>query len=182
MSLIRQVWLLLLATVLLSFIGSIGVATTSARDLLQTQVRQKNSDNAAALALALSQQNGDGELMDLLMTAQFDTGYYRRVQLRSADGKLTFSREVGVPSGAAPAWFVQMVPISSQPGTAQVSDGWRALGQVLVESQVSYVHAARGLRDGTGRPHGRWSSLGGGTPHQPAAGHGRGTGALARTG
>ena len=142
MSLIRQVWLLLLATVLLSFIGSIGVATTSARDLLQTQVRQKNSDNAAALALALSQQNGDGELMALLMTAQFDTGYYRRVQLRSADGKLTFSREVGVPSGAAPAWFVQMVPISSQPGTAQVSDGWRALGQVLVESQVSYVHDA----------------------------------------
>ncbi len=142
MSLIRQVWLLLLATVLLAFIGSMGVATTSARDLLQTQLRQKNSDNAASLALALSQQKGDGELMALLMTAQFDTGYYRRVQLRSADGKLTFSRDSGLPSGAAPAWFVQMVPISSQPGTAQVSDGWRALGQVLVESQVSYAHDA----------------------------------------
>ena len=51
MSLIRQVWLLLLATVLLAFIGSMGVATTSARDLLQTQLRQKNSDNAASLAL-----------------------------------------------------------------------------------------------------------------------------------
>ena len=53
MSLIRQVWLLLLATVLLAFVGSVGVATTSARDLLQTQLLQKNSDNAASLALRL---------------------------------------------------------------------------------------------------------------------------------
>ncbi len=74
MSLIRQVWLLLLATVLLAFVGSIGVATGSARDLLQTQLRQKNSDNAASLALALSQQQGNAELMSLLMAAQFDTG------------------------------------------------------------------------------------------------------------
>ncbi len=143
MSLIRQVWLLLLATVLLAFVGSIGVATTSARDLLQSQLRQKNSDNAASLALALSQQKGDAQLMSLLMAAQFDTGYYQRVQLRSADGKVVlFNREAGLPAGSAPGWFVSMVPIASPAGSAQVSDGWRALGQVLVESQVSYAHDA----------------------------------------
>lgn len=142
MSLIRQVWLLLLATVLLAFVGSVGVATTSARDLLQTQVRLKNSDNAESLALALSQQKGDAELMSLLMAAQFDTGYYRRVQLRAADGQVVFSREAAAPAGAAPHWFVAMVPMASPPGVAQVSDGWRALGQVTVESQVSYAHDA----------------------------------------
>ncbi|MBX9715680.1 MAG: GGDEF domain-containing protein, partial [Burkholderiaceae bacterium] len=142
MSLIRQVWLLLLATVLLAFVGSIGVATGSARDLLQTQLRQKNSDNAASLALALSQQQGNAELMSLLMAAQFDTGYYRRVQLWSPDGKLVFSRDAEPPASSAPLWFVSAVPIVSPPGTAQVSDGWRALGQVLVESQVSYAHDA----------------------------------------
>ena len=142
MSLIRQVWLLLLATVLLAFIGSVGVATTSARDLLQTQLRLKNNDNAASLALALSQQQGNAELMSLLMSAQFDTGYYQRVQLRSADGKLVFSREAAVQRGSAPAWFASALPIVSEPGRAQVSAGWRALGQVLVESQVSYAHDA----------------------------------------
>ncbi len=142
MSLIRQVWLLLLATVLLAFVGSIGVATTSARDLLQSQLRQKNSDNAASLALALSQQKGDAQLMSLLIAAQFDTGYYRRVQLRSADGKVVFNREAGSPAGSAPRWFVSMVSIASPVGSAQVSDGWRALGQVLVESEVSYAHDA----------------------------------------
>lgn len=142
MSLIRQVWLLLLATVLLAFAGSVTVATTSARDLLQSQLRLKNSDNAASLALALSQQKGDRELMSLLMAAQFDTGYYRRVQLVSDDGKVAFSREASAQAAEAPAWFVAAVPIVSQPGTAQVSDGWRALGQVQVESQVSYAHDA----------------------------------------
>lgn len=142
MSLIRQVWLLLLATVLLAFAGSVGVSATSARDLLQTQLRLKNSDNAAALALALSQQKGDAQLMSLLMAAQFDTGFYRHVQLRAADGQVVFSREAAPPAGAAPGWFVRLVPITSQPGTAQVSDGWRALGQVTVESQVTYAHDA----------------------------------------
>ncbi|MFM9915877.1 MAG: EAL domain-containing protein [Rhizobacter sp.] len=142
MSLIRQVWLLLLATILLAFAGSVGVVTTSTRDLLQTQLRLKNSDNATSLALALSQQKGDAALMSLLMAAQFDTGYYRRVRLVSADGKVVFSRESSFQPARAPAWFVAAVPIESRPGIAQVTDGWHALGQVQVESHVSYAHDA----------------------------------------
>ena len=79
MSLIRQIWLVLLAALVLAFLGSMGVAIVSARDTLQTQLRLKNSDNAQSLALALSQQHGDPQLMELLMAAQFDTGFYRRV-------------------------------------------------------------------------------------------------------
>ena len=75
MSLIRQIWLLMLGTVLLAFAGSVTVAVESARGYLQTQLRLKNADNATSLALALSQQKGDNELMGLLMSAQFDTGY-----------------------------------------------------------------------------------------------------------
>ena len=142
MSLIRQIWLLLLATVLLAFAGSVLIVTNSARDLLQTQLRLKNSDNAASLALALSQQKGDAELMGLLMSAQFDTGYYRRIQLISPDGKVVFDRSAEAQAAQAPGWFVAAVPIESKSGTAQVSDGWRALGQVVVESHVSYAHDA----------------------------------------
>ena len=142
MSLIRQIRLLLLATVLLAFAGSVLIATSSARDLLQTQLRLKNSDNAASLALALSQQKGDAEMMGLVMSAQFDTGFYRRVQLVAPDGTLVFDRVAEAQATQAPAWFVESVVIESKPGSAQVSDGWRALGQVVVESHVSYAHDA----------------------------------------
>ncbi|HZE91542.1 MAG TPA: LapD/MoxY N-terminal periplasmic domain-containing protein [Rhizobacter sp.] len=140
MSLIRQIWLLMLATVLLAFVGSVTVAVESARGYLQTQLRLKNSDNASSLALALSQQKGDPELMNLLMSAQFDTGFYQRIRFTRADGGVAFSREAKALTEHAPAWFVNLAPIESYPGMAQVSDGWRALGKIEVVSHTSYAH------------------------------------------
>ena len=139
MSLIRQIWLLMLGTVLLAFLGSVTVAVESARNYLETQLQLKNADNATSLALALSQQKGDPELMNLTMSAQFDTGFYRRIRLVGADGAERFAREATVGPQAAPAWFARIVPIASQPGIAQVSDGWRALGRVEVESHSAYA-------------------------------------------
>ncbi|CAN5142311.1 EAL domain-containing protein [soil metagenome] len=140
MSLIRQIWLLLLGTLLLAFAGSVAINVTSARDTLQTQLRLKNSDNAGSLAMVLSQQKGDRELMTLLAGAQFDTGYYRRVRLTAADGTVLFQREADVRPLHAPGWFVAMLPIDLAPGVAQVSNGWRALGSVEVLSQTAFAH------------------------------------------
>ncbi len=140
MSLIRQIWLLLLGTLVLAFAGSVLVSIDSARDTLQTQLRLKNSDNAASLALALSQQKGDPELMALLMAAQFDTGFYRRIRFTSVDGKEVFAREAALAPAYAPGWFAQLLPVVSEPGSAQVSDGWRALGSVQVVSHAAYAY------------------------------------------
>ena len=140
MSLIRQIWLLLAMTLVLAFGASVGVTVTSARAYLQTQLRLKNADNAASLALALSQQKGDRALFELLLSAQFDTGFYQRIRYIDASGAVALAREAAAVASEAPAWFVELMPIASEPGLAQVSDGWRALGQVEVSSQTSYVH------------------------------------------
>ena len=139
MSLIRQIWLLLLGALVLAFVGSVSVSIDSARDTLQTQLRLKNSDNATALALVLSQQKGQIELMELALAAQFDTGFYRRIRFTGADGKPLLQREAAATALKAPAWFAALVPIDSEPGVAQVSDGWRALGSLEVVSQSSYA-------------------------------------------
>ncbi|MBV8470595.1 MAG: EAL domain-containing protein [Burkholderiaceae bacterium] len=143
MSLMRQVWMLVLGVVVLSLIGGVAVSANSMRQLVQTQLQVKNSDNAAALALAMSQQHGDESLMTLLMSAQFDTGYYESMQWHRADGSLAFERheEAGHPS-EAPAWFVALLPIQAQAGAAQVSNGWNALGSVEVRSHTAYAHDA----------------------------------------
>ena len=82
MSLIRQIWLLLLATLLLALAASVTINVSSARDTLQTQLRLKNSDNATALAQVMSQQKGQRELMELAAAAQFDTGFLSQHPLR----------------------------------------------------------------------------------------------------
>ena len=140
MSLIRQIRLLLLGTLLLAFLGSVGVTIASARDTLQTQLRLKNNDNATSLALVLSQQRGEPQLMELVMSAQFDSGFYRRIRMVSTTGQVVFSREADAAPVHAPAWFVRLVPIESTPGQAQVSDGWRALGSVQVVSHPGFAY------------------------------------------
>jgi diguanylate cyclase (GGDEF)-like protein len=140
MSLIRQVWLLLLGTLVLAFVGGTAINVDSTRRTLETQLRLKNSDNAATLALALSQQKGQRDLMELLVAAQFDTGFYRRIRVVGTDAKLLIERAAPASALHAPDWFVALTPIESVPGVAQVSDGWRALGSVEVVSQTAYVH------------------------------------------
>ena len=140
MSLIRQIWLLLLATLLLAFVASVTVNVSSARNTLQTQLRLKNNDNATALAQVLSQQKGQRELMELAAAAQFDTGFYRRIRFTGVDGKVVFERQAAARPLQAPGWFVALLPIELVPGQAQVSDGWRALGSIEVVSQSAFAH------------------------------------------
>jgi EAL domain-containing protein (putative c-di-GMP-specific phosphodiesterase class I)/GGDEF domain-containing protein len=140
MSLIRQIWLLLLGTLLLALLASVTINVSSARDTLQTQLRLKNSDNATALAQVLSQQKGQREMMELVSAAQFDTGFYRSIRFTGADGNVVFKREASAKPLHAPAWFVALAPIESAPGVAQVSDGWRALGSIEVVSQSAFAH------------------------------------------
>lgn len=144
MSLIRQLWLLLVATVVLGAVGSTAVSVGSARHHLQTALRLKNSDNAQALALALSQQRGDATAAELLIAAQFDTGFYDHIRLTSPDGRMLVERRATPIAAAdtdAPAWFVRLTPIVSEPGIAQVSDGWKELGRLDVVSTARFAHA-----------------------------------------
>jgi diguanylate cyclase (GGDEF)-like protein len=143
MSLIRQIWLLLLVTLLMAFLGSFAVWMMSSRGYLETQLRLKNADNAQSLALNLTQQRGDTMAMDLALSAMFDTGSYQRITLKDAAGRVLANRaaDPSVTREQAPAWFAELVPVESVPGVAQVSDGWRAVGSVEVVSHSAFAHA-----------------------------------------
>lgn len=142
MSLMRQVTWLVWGVVLAALVGAVGLSTWSARQLMRSQLELKNADNAQALALALSQQQGDGELIQLLVSAQFDTGAYEFVRWRGPQGELVFERHEPPRSGQAPDWFAGLVRIDVAPGVAQVSNGWNAIGSVELKSHASYAHDA----------------------------------------
>lgn len=142
MSLMRQIAWLILGVVLAALVGAVGLSTFSARELMRTQLELKNADNAQSLALALSQQQGDRELIKLLVSAQFDTGAYEFVRWRGANGETLFERAEAPRPGQAPAWFRAMLPIQAAPGVAQLSNGWNAIGSVELKSHSSYAHDA----------------------------------------
>ena len=81
MSMYRQLWLAIVVSMLLALGGSLFASLLSARSYLETQLSLKNTDNASALALSLSQAKPDAVSVELAVTALFDSGHYEPIFL-----------------------------------------------------------------------------------------------------
>jgi len=139
MSLYRQLWLAIAALLVLVFGVSLLVTTLSARTYLQEQLSMKNTDNATALALSLSQQGADPVLIELTLTAQYDTGHYELIELRDPEGAVLLRRVDEQPSGA-PHWFVRLFPIEVEPGIATLQSDWRQAGTLTLRSHSRFAY------------------------------------------
>ena len=140
MSLIKQLWLTVIAILLLAFIGSLTISVTNSRHYIEQEVEIKNADNANALALSMTQLEKDPVTMELLIAAQFDTGHYRRIELLSPEGEVMFQREGEAYIDDIPQWFVSLVSFDVSPGQALVQDGWSQYGTLTLESQHSFAY------------------------------------------
>ncbi|RLQ23584.1 EAL domain-containing protein [Seongchinamella sediminis] len=140
MTLHKKLWLAIIGLLLLVFSGSFLVTTLSAKSYLQQQISMKNADNAAALALSLSQQGADEVLLELTLSAQFDTGFYELIELRAPDGKLMILRQDDQPTNGAPDWFISLFPINVEDGIANVQDGWQQVGTLTLRSHSRFAY------------------------------------------
>jgi len=159
MSLIKQLWIAIATLTLLAFGGSLVVSTLNARQYLEQQLNIKNSDNATALALAVSfllydnsserkKAQTDGNVSDVegiintMLASQFDTGYYRQIRLVAPDDRVIADFHADTPIKHVPAWFVKLASIKERPGVAHVQNGWHQFGTLTLESHTSYVYVA----------------------------------------
>ncbi|HSG60976.1 MAG TPA: LapD/MoxY N-terminal periplasmic domain-containing protein, partial [Pseudomonadales bacterium] len=142
MSLYKQLWIGIALLMTLAFGGSFVVSSISAKAYLQEQLTIKNSDNANALALSLSTAEADPVMLELTLSAQFDTGFYKRILLTEPDGNVMLSREDNSPVVEAPAWFVGLFPLKAEPGIAQIQNGWNQVGTLTLESHSRFAYTA----------------------------------------
>lgn len=140
MSLFKQLWLAIVFLLLLVFGGSFVVSSLSAKRYLEQQLFMKNTDNAAALALSLTQQEADPLLLDLTLAAQFDTGHYEMIELVDPEGPVIARRIDDQPNDAAPQWFMHLLPIEVEPGYAQVQKGWQQVGTLSLRSHTRFAY------------------------------------------
>ena len=142
MSLTKQLWLAIAAIMTIAFGISFLVSAWSAKTYLEDQLRLKNIDNANSLALSMSQIEKDPVLIELLISAQFDIGHYKRIKLTSPTGKVIVEQVSDTVTDTVPAWFVRMVSLRTEPGVALIQDGWRQYGKLTVESHNRYAYQA----------------------------------------
>ena len=84
----QELWITLLVVIFVGFISSVLISTNSARNYFSTQLYLKNVDNASSLALMISQLEKDPVELELLVSATFDTGHYKRIELQDPNGEV----------------------------------------------------------------------------------------------
>ncbi|WP_434513507.1 EAL domain-containing protein [Dechloromonas sp. ARDL1] len=139
MSLFRQIWLAVIASTVIAFAGSFLASMLTARHYLEQQLAIKNNDNAASLALSISQLDKDPVTIELQVAALFDSGQYALVRLTDPNGKMMIEKTSPPLAGNVPDWFVRIFPVASVPGQAQISNGWNQFATIEL---VSHSHFA----------------------------------------
>ena len=147
MSLIKQLWIAIIVMLLLALGGSFAISILSAKSYLEEQLRIKNMDNANTLALSMSQMEKDPVTFELLVSAQFDTGHYEVISLIDPEKNILVSRRyeeitTDAQSITVPTWFTKLVNFDAAPGIAQVQDGWKQYGTLVVKSHSRYAWQA----------------------------------------
>ena len=135
-TLFRQLVVAVLVLMALLYGVNGALSLSSARDLVAGQMAIHAADAATSLAVAISQGDGalDPPVLEALFNALSDSGYYQRIELLGADGRLQLAREFAVIAPEVPRWFVRAMALPEQVGRADVVAGWMQVGEVVVVS------------------------------------------------
>ncbi|MBK7548110.1 MAG: EAL domain-containing protein [Rhodoferax sp.] len=142
MSMYRQLWLAIIVSTLLALCGGLLASLLSARGYLESQLSIKNTDNATALALSLSQSNPEAVMADLVVASLFDRGHYELIRITEPGGKPMTERVAPMGDLGVPDWFVKLLPIHAEPGVAQINNGWKQFGTVTLVSHSRFAYGA----------------------------------------
>ncbi|MGI4849024.1 MAG: bifunctional diguanylate cyclase/phosphodiesterase, partial [Janthinobacterium lividum] len=142
MTLLRQLALVIAALFVMLFAGTIAISVTDTRAYLNAQLRTISQDTATSLGLSLSPPiaGGDHAVVESMINAVFDSGYYREVALVAVDGKTLVRRVAPVKVDGVPAWFTRMFPLETPRGEALVMAGWQQAGSVSVAANPGQAY------------------------------------------
>lgn len=144
MTLLRQLVIVIVTLFILLFVGTLLLSISNTRDYLNEQLRTISQDTATSLGLTLTPPMADKDMavVDRMVSAVSDSGYYREVVVSDIEGKPLVSRKQEVKLGSVPQWFVDMVPLQTPRGEALIMAGWQQAGTVSVEANPGYAYVA----------------------------------------
>ena len=142
MSLMRQLWLAVIVSAMIAFVGSLFISVWSAQAYLSQQLERKNSDIANSLALSITQLDKEKAMIDLQVAALFDTGHYQLISVSDPLGRVISSRTQGQMETDVPLWFMNWFEIEVKPGVADISSSRDKYGSVQVISDNHFAYIA----------------------------------------
>lgn len=144
MTLLRQLVIVIVTLFILLFVGTLLLSISNTRDYLNQQLKTITQDTATSLGLTLTPPMTDKDMavVDRMVSAVSDSGYYREVVVNDVEGKPLVRRTQEVKLGDVPQWFVDRVPLETPAGEALIMAGWQQAGTVRVLANPGYAYAA----------------------------------------
>ena len=143
MTLLRQLIIVIVILFTLLFAGSVVINVNNTRTYLNNQLRTISEDIATSLGMSLSPHIAKKEMtiVESMINAVSDSGYYREVVYTDVNGKPVIERRQATTIEGVPTWFVNMIPLETPRGEAQVMAGWVQAGTVSIAANPGYAYA-----------------------------------------
>ena len=142
MTLYRQLIILVITLFIAGYIGSFSISSTNLRHFLDKQLASHAQDTATSLGLSLSSaiQGDDLPVMEAMIDAVFDRGYYQRIAVTAVNGMTLIERSNPVRIKDVPDWFVRHVGLDTPGAEALVMAGWKQAATVHVHSHPGHAY------------------------------------------
>ena len=152
MPLSRQLSLSLFFVLLMVFIGTLLINFSNTKNAIEHQLASHAQDTATSLGLSISPHIGDVNqlpLIETMINAIFDSGYYRSIVLTDADGRTLLERHNRTAIEGIPTWFIHWFALNPPTLESQINDGWSLAGVVSVQSHpgLAYQQMWRNMLD-----------------------------------
>ncbi|OIQ92482.1 cyclic di-GMP phosphodiesterase Gmr [mine drainage metagenome] len=143
MTLLRQLIIVIITLFALLFAGSVVINVNNTRNYLNNQLRSISQDMATSLGLSLSPHIAKGEMtiVESMINAVSDSGYYREVILSDVNGKVLIKRTQPLTIEGVPQWFVRLIPLETPRGEASIMAGWVQAGHISISANPGYAYA-----------------------------------------
>ena len=143
MTLLRQLIIVIVVLFTLLFAGSVIINANNTRTYLNNQLRTISEDMATSLGMSLSPHIAKKEMtiVESMISAVSDSGYYREVVYADVNGKPVIERRQQTTIEGVPDWFIKLIPLETPRGEAQVMAGWVQAGSVSIAANPGYAYA-----------------------------------------
>lgn len=142
MTLSKQLIIIISIVFAILFVGTSTVSINNMRTYLTQQLESHAQDTASSLGLSLAPhfKSNDKALMNSMIDAIFDRGYYHEIELVAIDGTKIIERKSPVVIQNVPGWFVKAIPLKTPKATSTISKGWKQAARVHVSSHPGYAY------------------------------------------
>ncbi|OGV78359.1 MAG: hypothetical protein A3I83_10350 [Methylotenera sp. RIFCSPLOWO2_02_FULL_45_14] len=144
MTLLKQLLAMIVLLFVLLFAGTFTLSIQNTRSYLNNQLQTISQDTATSLGMSLSPHisKHDYVVVERMVSAVSDSGYYREVVVTDVEGKPIVHKTQLVNLNNVPKWFIKLFTLETPPGEALIMDGWQQAGLVKVLVNPGYAYMA----------------------------------------